>query len=229
MTMMQEEKEKEVEELRTKMDEEKHAMESLQADIMSLKLQYQTASSSEAKLQEEIEKASQEKSVLFQKLEELQKFGEKTQTLLQASHSKELELVAELTALRAMNEKLEATLKEKYDENALLNSELYKSYREYEDVLNGFRDKMIERSKAESDQYSAETQEHFNEMMEQSILEQKGFEDFMNSLKPRKGWLMKQRPKGKKKFGKQRKRWFELKGDTLYWYKNRDDPSPQGY
>jgi hypothetical protein len=58
-------------------------------------------------------------------------------------------------------------------------------------------------------------------LLEQSIIEQKGFQDFMNALAVREGWLIKTRHMKKLAGQKPRKRYFVLKGDELVYYKEK--------
>ena len=58
-------------------------------------------------------------------------------------------------------------------------------------------------------------------MLAASMIEQKGFEDFMNTIKTRSGYLMKLSEKKGRKQTKPTKRWVEIRGDEISWYKKK--------
>lgn len=121
------------------------------------------------------------------------------------------QLLKEISSMRS-------ELESSREENVRLNADLYKSYREYEDILNSYRSEMKE--KVMDSKNSAEDQ--FGELVENSILEQKGITDFMNSLPNREGWLSKMKKTGTFKSAyKPVRRYFAIRGDTLYYSKKK--------
>lgn len=233
VSKIEQEKAKELEDLQKKIDEDKEQFEHLKDDVASLEAKYASKLEKENTLQEQIENLVNERDALSAKLQELVGDLEKSHNLIACALEKEKKMATDISSLSEDVVNRDARLKEINDQNVKLNAELYRAHREYDDVLNSFREKMKDKVvSARNAQMSSE--DHMNSLIEQSIIEQKGFDDFMNTLRPRRGYFMKSRPlisimgNAKKDYGKRKKRWFEMKGDTLYWFKKKGDSNPVG-
>lgn len=111
------------------------------------------------------------------------------------------------------------------EENIKLGSELYNAHREHEDVLNNLKSKLQSTVLQDRNDSSVNV---LNAMVEQAVLEKKGYQDFFDSRPMRSGWFMMVTELAKPSLfsssssGKKSKRWFELRGDTLCWFRGRD-------
>lgn len=70
----------------------------------------------------------------------------------------------------------------------------------------------------------AQASNAFAQLLKDAITNQKSFKDFINSLPNTQGWLNKKRPDNKITGRSTHKRFFTLKGDTLFWGETEDRP-----
>eukprot|EP00475_Leptophrys_vorax_P044367 TRINITY_DN8867_c0_g1_i1.p1 TRINITY_DN8867_c0_g1~~TRINITY_DN8867_c0_g1_i1.p1 ORF type:complete len:958 (+),score=294.37 TRINITY_DN8867_c0_g1_i1:104-2875(+) len=212
-------KQEEISKLQEQIESEKKQLETVQDDLTKFKTLLTQTAESEAQLKDEIRAAQEDRSALQQKIIELTEELKRVRNQLLESierekeaNQKNIELATELSVEQKLTEQLNEEIKK-------LNAELYRAHREHEDVVSAFKKKMREKQLGKRDTSS---EGKLGDMVEQQIMENKNFQDFMQALDNREGFLLKQ-SKAVKKIGAVtlKKRYFVLKGDHLLWHKQK--------
>lgn len=105
-----------------------------------------------------------------------------------------------------------------------LQAELYASHKEHEDLMDNIRSRLNQKAYQERVVLDdANASSALGQLLKDAITNQKSFKDFINSLPNTQGWLNKKRPENKVARGTH-KRFFTLKGETLYWGESEERP-----
>lgn len=170
-------------------------------------------------------------------LEQAFKNMQDTHTRAQEGFDKErAEFRAIIADLRAQIAKLTGELaaeknarqneaKEFQDRITELQADLYASHKEHEDLMDNIRSRLNQKAYQERVVLDdAQASNAFAQLLKDAITNQKSFKDFINSLPNTQGWLNKKRPENKLTGRSTHKRFFTLKGDTLYWGEAEERP-----
>lgn len=222
MEEKQAKKQREVEALRQQVEEEKQQHASLLADLEALRVSHTEAFQSEQELQKRLEVADEEREVFSSKIANVCAELEKSHASLQEAHNREQKLIDNSATLESKVREQDEELQKRNDEVTALQSQIYQLHKEQENMLRNVRSEMRQAAIEERSHVTEESKDSLADMLGAAIRERKGYNDFLNAMRVKRGWLMKRRPgkSGKKLFGgtDYKKRFFELKGDCLYYY-----------
>jgi len=134
--------------------------------------------------------------------------------------------IARLTAeLAQEKEARESDAKDFRERITELQADLYASHKEHEDLMDNIRSRLNQKAYQERVVLDdAQSSNAFAQLLKDAITNQKSFKDFINSLPNTQGWLNKKRPENKVTGRATHKRFFTLKGDTLYWGETEERP-----
>lgn len=106
-----------------------------------------------------------------------------------------------------------------------LASQLYAAHKEQEDLVTNFRKELTSNAvQNRIAQEGKDADDALSSLLMDSINQQKSVKDFITTLPNKCGWLLKKRPDAKIAGRASHKRFFTLKGDTLYWGKDEKNP-----
>lgn len=188
LALVKAKKEKEVEELRQKMEEEHKR-------FLLLKEATEIANEKERMLQDQLASDSAALEEYKEKYDRLLENSQKTHEMMEVLSTQENALRHRIAELEAAIEERDTKVTELSEENARLNAEIYAMHTEALDVQHQFQTEEKERLELRrlGDEPSMEVQENLESMFKASVLEQKKTADFLASLSCRKGWLMKRK------------------------------------
>jgi len=199
------------------------------------RLQMQTLENEKKAKQEleltETEKKQREEQIeqqmmLFKALEaEMVSEREQAKTFLE---KREQDFSAERNALQKTIDELRQQLADSEQRvadltarNHELQAQLYEAFREHQSVVENFQAEM-KRSTIKERVNAAAHKDDYEKLLQEAMLSQKTFKDFIKALPEKNGWLFKARPDAKLTGHNFQPRYFGLKGDTVFYSKEKD-------
>lgn len=223
---MQAQKAEEVDSLRREVEAERKQFETLQSEMERMRQEQQKMFASEGQLKDKLALVEKERELFTQQVEALKKELDKAREQLLASLAQNEQLAQAQVQLGRSLDESKATIQTREEEAMILRQDLARVTREHESVVSSFRAEMKESQAKVTTTEDAKTSA-MSELLLASIRDKKGYNDFLNAMPVKRGWFLKRRPgkDGKKLLGNAfRKRYVELKGDTINWYKDVGGP-----